>query len=515
MLIFSSLFPLDHGIKLQRKQGVTFAAKTKIICINVNGFRSREAELRNYVAMQGSENIYAFSDTRLTRNINVKNFQGYTIIRKDRDYTGRIATAGGVLLLIPQKWTCKKIENIQSGPNCESLCVIIIPPKQIIPFKLAVVYNHPNQYFPQNFLMNIRNTLFNGRRLPAMVVGDYNCPHKAFNSRTSNEFGSKLLQNINNENFLLLNDERPTYYSSATGLSNLLDSVLVDTEMNRIIESCETKGDVGSDHIPVITYLKSTAEEQKRTIVNMKLWANMIDKRMESVVITDNIDTSINEITELFRETKDKCTKIIDPRKRKLPTEIRENIIHRQTLLKLKRKATSEFVRIALTKEYNRVNHLVKRQLREHDERQVEQLANEVAKAENLTKMWKLFNKHKKNETCAVEPDSPLICPDGNFTTNNIEKSREFARHMKSVHQTADDPIFDTQFKTDTDKMILELDKRRAENESLDKLQPTQFRELLSSTKKKSSPGEDLISYDILKSCNDKSIGKLCRRKIL
>ena len=37
------------------------------------------------------------------------------------------------------------------------------------------------------------------------------------------------------------------------------------------------------------------------------------------------------------------------------------------------------------------------------------------------------------------------------------------------------------------------------------------FRELLAQTKNNSSPGEDSITYEILKRCNDESIETLCR----
>ena len=72
-------------------------------------------------------------------------------------------------------------------------------------------------------------------------MGDFNCPHTAFGSRTSNEFGSRLLQSINQENMTYFNDGAPTYFSNATGQSNVLDLVVGNQEMNRLIMTMTRK----------------------------------------------------------------------------------------------------------------------------------------------------------------------------------------------------------------------------------------------------------------------------------
>ena len=90
--------------------------------------------------------------------------------------------------------------------------------------------------------------------------------------------------------------------------------------------------------------------------------------------------------------------------------------------------------------------------------------------------MWKLFNKHKRNEEQAAEPVSPLICPNGQYTMNDEEKLAEFARHMHSVHQTPDDQRFDVDFKQEVDKTIREMDVSKSDIASVDPLQVKDFR---------------------------------------
>ena len=91
--------------------------------------------------------------------------------------------------------------------------------------------------------------------------------------------------------------------------------------------------------------------------------------------------------------------------------------------MKLKKKAETDLIQKAITKQYNRKNHQVQKQLREFDQGIIEKLAEDVCQAENLSTMWKLFSKYKRNEEQAVEPECPLICPDGQFTTSDEQKA--------------------------------------------------------------------------------------------
>lgn len=487
-----------------------FADNIKIIGVNVNGFRARESQIRKYIMEQGDNCVFALSDTRLKENITVRNIPGYSMLREDREYTTEMATAGGVALLLPQTWTCLKSRNVLSGSNCESITAIIVPVGNGKPFILSAAYNHPGNYIPQHYFKDLKNLMFNGQSLPTLIVGDLNCPHQAFGSRTTNEFGSRLLQTINNENYILLNDGQPTYFSNATGLPNLLDLVLVDPEMSLEIISCITSGDVGSDHLPVVTTLKARVDMKARVGVSLKRWAKLVDEEMESFSVTGHIENDINRINSVFADAKYRCTSQYKPQKRNLPPEIMQNIKIRRTLLKLKKNATSDLVRKLITKQYNQKNHQVQKQLQDFDQAAIESLAEEVCQAKSLSTMWKLLNKHKQNEKLVEEVVSPLICPDGQYTLNDRQKLDEFARHMNSVHQTPDNPMFDNEFKRSVDQTVGEIDTTKSDIKSINPIQINDFKNLLAGTKSKSAAGEDGITYSVLKLCADNTVSKIC-----
>ena len=286
-----------------------FADLIKIININVNGFRSKEAQLRRFISEQGNNCIFAFNDTRLKQDIQIIQIPGYSMIREDKTYNGTTATAGGVALLIPQGWSCLKINIRPTGDQCETLSVIVTPTGRIKPFKLSTIYNHPGSHISSQFITNLRNHLSNGESLPMLFVGDLNSPHRAFGSRTTNEYGNSLFQIINNEGLSIINNTKePTYYSNATGLENILDLVIADNEMNRLISCCTVSGDIGSDHYPVVTTLNLRIENKFRQKVNMKQWSLNAEARLNRYVATKDIDKNIHAISQIFKETKEQST---------------------------------------------------------------------------------------------------------------------------------------------------------------------------------------------------------------
>ena len=210
-----------------------------IISFNVNGLRTREPQLRNFMSKQVGNNIFALCDTRLTDHINLPDISGYTMLRRDKKQQSVMATAGGVALIVPSTWGCVNVDLKTSGDNFEALAVVLLPPgSNSRPLKLMVVYNHPGNYLPLELIKEFKAVTYNGILVPGFLVGDLNSPHAAFGSRTSNEFGNKLLQNIVNENLVFFNNGDPTYISNANGLTNVLDLVIGEPEMSGFV--CST-----------------------------------------------------------------------------------------------------------------------------------------------------------------------------------------------------------------------------------------------------------------------------------
>ena len=81
------------------------------------------------------------------------------MIREDKNYNGAMATAGGVAILIPQNWSCNRVNIRLPGNHCESLTVIVTPAGvNTNPFKLNTTYNHPGNHISPQFIVDLKTT---------------------------------------------------------------------------------------------------------------------------------------------------------------------------------------------------------------------------------------------------------------------------------------------------------------------------------------------------------------------
>ena len=476
----------------------------------MNGFRAREAELRKYLENQKSDCVLALCDTRLKSETEIRSFDGYCMMREDKEETQNTATAGGVALVVPNGWSCVQ-KTLTKGNGYEALAATILSTAaNQPPFKIVVIYNHPGHYITDSIVREFKEITFNGEDIGGFIVGDLNCPHAAFGSRTTNEYGNRLLQLIQQENLIVFPTHSPTYFSNASGLENVLDLVIADNSGSRLVESCFVDSDIGSDHLPVVARLNFGSESSpSRQVTDLVLWALTVDRRLENFIPPDNIPDYISSINEIFKDSKLQNTRSVAQKKRALPREILININLRKSLLKNRKRASSNLAKLILTKQYNRINHKVQEQIRKFDEIRIQNLAESVGCARTTYEMWQRFNSYKNNQRAAEEPQAPLVMPDGKLTSNNEEKCNEFARYLHSVHQTPDDPRFDQAFKREVDRQIAEENKI-IDTESIPPVSLEALNELLADSKSNSSPGEDGISYAVLKKCSDSTKKVIC-----
>ena len=155
----------------------------------------------------------------------------------------------------------------------------------------------------------------------------------------------------------------------------------------------------------------------------------------------------------------------------------------RKTLLHRRKKAPTDLIRMVLNKQYNRVNHLVQEQIKAFDEGEDERLATSICDASSTGEMWNIYNKYKNKNKQMVEPENPLKNPDDTFTANNIEKCNEFARHLRSVHQTPESHIFDNEFKKEIDEEKRNLPPILEDSNVIGDVTVTHIRNLLKETK--------------------------------
>ena len=78
-----------------------FNSKIQVICVNINGLRSKIGQVRRFLADQQQETILIMNDTRLRGKLKKSDLPGYHVLKRDKPLVGTTATAGGVAILIP------------------------------------------------------------------------------------------------------------------------------------------------------------------------------------------------------------------------------------------------------------------------------------------------------------------------------------------------------------------------------------------------------------------------------
>jgi hypothetical protein len=314
-----------------------------------------------------------------------------------------------------------------------------------------------------------------------------------------------------------------SYFNSASGEPNVLDLVLGDQSSSRLVTSCKVGSDIGADHLPVITTIRvhaqGPASQEKVEIIDKKKMASLISSEFENLEMSlntkEDVDTFINRIESIFKDAKQKSKSQKKKRKRKLPPDILEWIRFRKDLMAKRTKASTEQERRNLSQQYNQANHKVKFLIQEFDKREIEYLATKVCQEKDTSKMWHLVNEFKRLNCETKKASLPIVKEDGSLTESDLEKGYEFSRHLRSVHQTPENPLFDQLFKKQIDDQIRVLEQENSNvgwtGEKTKTLDLKSFHLILDSTKAKSSPGEDEISYEVLKLCSEKVLKKICQ----
>ena len=223
------------------------------------------------------------------------------------------------------------------------------------------------------------------------------------------------------------------------------------------------------------------------------------------------IDDQVDAIEEIFKYSVKESTHKAKRQTRYLPRHIMDIIRERKSLLMQRRRVTSQAERTELTKKYNKVNRAVKKLIQEFEHQQRERLAWNICVANDSNQMWKLFNKFKNKDKDCEKPTAPLELENGEVAVTNKERCSEFARHLEGVHQTPDNPEFDVNFKNEVDSFFATYQQPPPCEDGIGQIGVQKFRELLAQTKSNSSPGDDCITYDVMKQLGDKSKATLCK----
>ena len=221
----------------------------KILQWNLNGFHNNYNELR-LLHHNNTPHIVALQETHLKEQPN------RNLIPKNSSFYANYSTTAkhGVAFIISNTIPFKIIE-INTHLN-----VLAIEISCTIPFILINVYLPPLTQLSYNDLINILPE----SNKPIMVVGDFNAWSPLWGSSSYNKKGKIISQFINDNNFIVLNKDSPTHFSTHRTFT-YIDIAFCSPELFTYTSWNIHKDLHGSDHYPIdITLFSNNAKISKK-----------------------------------------------------------------------------------------------------------------------------------------------------------------------------------------------------------------------------------------------------------
>ena len=493
-----------------------------IVHFNPDGIRGRQTNILNYIDQENTH-VIAVSETHLkpSQHFSLGNF---IPIRKDRTERRK----GGVAFFVNNKIEFTVNDWFNKYPNLEALSVKISPSEVTrAPIDIVVYYNPPPKVIDKRLFEIVKRNSNN-----VVIIGDLNSPHTCFGSRITTESGIELENILAQENFTLLNDpDSPTYHHPPEMLPNILDLAIVSGNLGPI-SSCKVGEDCGSFHLPIHVSINvginKLPNKLIRPLKNID-WEEFKDSLREKEFNfteeslnynCENIDRAICNLTDNIVSTLDEvCPKrpTINRNWWKFTPEIAK-------LIKVKRKIRrmlKEDPIPGLKPLYNKLNKLVREKINQQKQDKWKEFVSSIEAETNVSTFW---NKFKSYSNSRLNPNlgrvTNLVMENGNIAATNKLKADTFAESLGKIHQTYYDPNHDLNTETEARNFLsahkvvfkpLEQDKQETEDKHymLREINVLEITKTLQKCRNRSAPGEDQISYFILKNLDRENLSNI------
>jgi exonuclease III len=310
---------------------------------------------------ENKTNLFFLNETKIEYDLNIN---GYESVQKNRDSCG-----GGVAILVKNGINYKKYQLFDKY-NLELVCVEISIDKEKIYF--ISMYLPPHTPFPPNEFFCDLNKLEK-----FILVGDLNCKSTTWYSSENNTNGIRLEEQIEQFNFSIVKNKKPTYYNKFYDKFEILDLALCSSNLIFRIQNFNIlSSELISDHFPLYLEIENfnikVNEEEK--LFKQTNWENFTcdsevlfeelkkkyDLNLDSIQIFDHIFYDFKKIIQDSIQSNTSIKKIKE--KKVLP-------LYLIKLLKFKKNAWKKMMKnkcIENKKEFNFFTKLVKSEIIAH-----------------------------------------------------------------------------------------------------------------------------------------------------
>lgn len=463
---------------------------------NVCGLQARLPELRNYIYnAENSPDVICIQETFLKEKNNNIEIQNYNIERRDRSDGPK----GGVATLIKKKFSYSLIT---PEPDIEEISIEINLEKSHEKLVICNVYNPPGN--------KINDEIYNriASRPNLILLGDFNAHHPMFGGTIKDTEGKALDELIDNNNLCILNDKSGTYITNS-GNTTAIDLTLISR--NLAIKSTWSILDntMGSDHYPITTIVNENFPQLPKSepmYINKKAdWEKFAiesNKTFENLQPSTNLIEYHKNIIAAIHTAARNAVPSSNPKSknRAVPywNKKCQNSVADRNKAQKKMKRSKDLDDCI---NYRRLKAIAQRTIREEQQNYWKQYCDTLNEDTKLTSVWRMAKRmggknsnnniptliHDSKKYSTEQEKANIIAQTLSDTSSNSNYSSSFKQHrrqMESIWQSTE---------TENNSINPEMDHL---NQNFD------LHELISaikSAKLHSTPGEDKISYELLK----------------
>ena len=491
-------------------------SKFSIVHINLRGFRANWQSLLQYLESIHLPDVVTINESKLNHSIDVHLPHYFCASRRDSSHGHH----GSLIFVKNGICDVHDISHLKEK-YVEEVIGIRINGKSIRPtVNVCTYYNPPGNYINPNILhycSKLKGSTF--------ILGDLNCKNAAWGSTRDDPQGDHLLHSLNDHNFAILNDGNMTRSDPIYGTEQVLDIAACNFSALSYFRKFTVGHDVGSDHFPLVvdsmlSSFSSCVQLRNWKKADWQLYKNILEQHSShSMETADDVDCAISSLTSIMNEAIDQACPLVNARfsnSSKFTPEMLSIVKEKRSLRRKKCNAVrngNHLEVLYLQKLINRKSKDLKKLQQRKHQTDLTQKCHELNTTKNSARFFRLFDELSKSKKGKTHQNSPLVREDGSNVETDKEKSEVFATHLEKCHQISEYHLFDNKWRNEVEnyvkekRMAFQVDRKSKYAEAepgddsmlISDISAEEVIENLRHCKDKSAPGEDKISYRMLK----------------
>jgi exonuclease III len=484
------------------------AAELHVLHINVNGIRARRHEVDDYI-QSTKPDVIALNETKLYGAL-MPRFAGYKLACSRDRSTGAVR-GGGVAILVSNAIVFSDI-----SPDIDDMAAIELSAgnKRIT---IVAYYCPPHAGSAINSAELSKLVANKGH---VVIVGDLNAKHQYFGCRRTDVRGEQLFDFVERHDLVVCNEpQQVTLHRVSTGYTELLDYALCTRQLSALTSDVYVGDDVGSDHLPLHFKLQLHCDVTRLPtklvrplakcdweVYRDRVHTSICDMDLTGPITQRSIDSHCSGVTEAITLAIDEVC----------PKRVVKDGVFRLTpdtrrLIQLKRKLRRQCQRsddTALRTLYNNISRQVTKAINDEKRQAWQQV---TAGLDHLRgrDFWQKF-KMLTGATNSRPRHTRIKDENDVMTTSALDTATVFASSLQLTHKTHEGPEFcqstrclvETSLRSNTQHYTPQY-APTAERGDLDPMADVivagELIIALQKSRNRSAPGEDEISYKLLK----------------